>query len=677
MLPLLIFLALLVGICFLPKAPRLLATRLAIYLSIPLLAWVQIYVANRPMSAPEPGPWFLYGRDTLGHDAVVQAWIQQQVARDPYTIPLWIAEIQGGIPTLGSFLWTPLAPQAWPFLFLPFPYAQTVAWCLCLMIAGFGGLLLGRATGLRLFPALFVGVAWMLSGHVVTLIHAGHFQKVMSLSWLPWMLAGAVLAARFTRRRIVLRGVALGALGLALMLLCGHPQIAWLGMVGSVALGGWHLLWRRSGRLAGALAVAALLAAGLAAASPQLLPGVEMSALSNRAQGVSFEEAVETSYPPGELAEFIIPRFKGSSVFGDTYTGQWGERIVSDHAGLVFVLLGILALAMGRLSRTPPWFLLGIFFLVVGLGRYTPLYGFLYNYTPGFGSFRSPGTFFAAPALAIAVLAGHGAHVGLRLLASLRWWRHPVAVGVLSLGVVSLLMANLHFLFVFPWNKYQTEFLAPTELDVWLSEGNRPHDTHDAASDLSLRPILFGRRSLRGYHPISYATKLEDDARHGYNSSEWFAANGVRLVVAPYTPDAPGEHFPQLGRTVVPFVDSLGLVSGPTLIAAEWTKRTPNHRLLAVRSEGGQIRVRETATTGMEIRLNGELQPMPTGPVLETRIDVPAGEVTLEWSYRPFSWRAGLFLGALGAFVIAFCLAYSKRAVPTRTIVEPSSIATS
>ncbi|MBI1289944.1 hypothetical protein GC173_01700 [bacterium] len=652
---------------------------LLIYLAIPLLAFVQLFVASRSLDPTHPGRWFLYGRDTFAHDAVVQVWIQQQVARAPFTIPLWIAEVQGGLPSVGSFLWTPFAPQAWAFLFLEFPEAQKAAWWLCLVIAGFGGLRLGRVTGLRAFPALFTAVAWMLAGHLVTLIHAGHFQKVMALAWLPWMLAGATQVGRLPARRHLMGGIATGAFGLAMMLLCGHPQIAWLGMVCSVVMGGWFLALRRGSlmrRTPAVLGLIALIAVGLCTAGPQLLPGVEMSALSNRASGVSFEEAVETSYPPGEIAEFVMPRFKGSSVFGDEYRGEWGERIVSDHAGLVFVSLACLSVVGAGWRRAAPWLLLGGFFLVVGLGRYTPLYSFLYIYAPGFKSFRSPGTFFAATALAIPVLAGIGVSHALQLARRFRW-RAQVAGGVLALGIVSLLAANMHFLFAFPWAQYQRDFLSPTELDLWLGEKDRALDVHDAASDLSLRPILFGRRSLRGYHPISYGARLADDDRLGYNTLDWFQANGVRLVVAPLSKEPIAEHFPTLGRSVVPFSDMPGIVSGVGLDSVEWVERTPNVRKLRLSSQGGEVRVRETLGPGMEVWLNGSLVETADSPELETTVTVPAGESELVWLYRPFSWRAGLFLGALGLGLVAFALGYSKRAVPTRTIVAPSSIATS
>jgi hypothetical protein len=608
------------------------------------LAATQLTLFVRPM-AEVPGPTILFGTDTVSHDAVVHLWIQQHLSRDPFTIPLWMPELQGGLPTVGAFLWTPLAPATAPYLFLPYPAAQRLAWILSLAVAGLGAWLLARAEGLRQGPAILAGIAWMLSGHVVTLIHAGHFQKVMALGWLPWMVAGASLIAR---RRRGSRGAVALAMGFGLMFLSGHPQIAYLGLMLSAAR--VSQAWSRVRYLwfAGAVAVGGLIAA------PQFLPGVEMAGWSNRAGGVAWEEAIATSYPPGEIMEYVVPRWKGSSVQGDQYHGEWGERIVSDYAGLLVVLLA----AVGLLARTGRfWGPAGLFFLLIGLGKHTPLYGTLYAVLPGFSSFRSPGTFMAGTALAIAVLSAAGS---ARLLAvpALRRHGRRILLGAALLIAGDLARANRHFLLALPWESYQQDYAGPNELDLWLSDGDRALHVHDAASELSIRPILFGRRALLGYHPIALGVRDELNRTAGLGTLEWFHQNGIRwITVSPQFQGLPEgtEFFPQASRAVVPVPDATGLVQGASSFT--WLERTPNRRIF--RAHGTTLRVVENWTPGWH--LSGLELSAPDGPATEWILPLSGAEVTVTMTYRPTSWKVGIFLGAMGLVIIGFLLGNAGR----------------
>lgn len=435
-----------------------------------LLAVVQLTLFTRPLDEVT-GKWFLFGTDTLAHDAIVHQWVQQRMAEDPGLIPLWMAELHRGLPTVGAFLWTPLAPGVIGFPFLVYPDAQRLGWLLSLWFAGMGGWILGRAMGMRPPAALLTAMVWMLCGHLVTLIHAGHFQKVMALGWLPWMAAGAMLAAegRGGRR---LRGMVLLGGGLGLILLSGHPQIAYTGMAITGGWAAWVLAARKSRRArwkASVLAPVAGVALGMGVGGAQLLPGLEMSQWSNRAGGLSYEEAVATSYPPGEIGEFVVPRLKGSSVFGDVYHGDWGERIVSDYIGFPVVLLAVGALFLAgrrRVHRAAFWAAVAVLSMAVAVGSHTPLYRVLFDWLPGFASFRSPGTFMCATSLALAVLAGMGLDGLLRLGRPRLPSPTPVLIAVVLLAgvAVDLMRANRHFLLTFPGIATGRSFSSPTPL---------------------------------------------------------------------------------------------------------------------------------------------------------------------------------------------------------------------
>lgn len=383
--------------------------RLGVAVAFLAIAWLQTGPAVSERPAGEP--WFLYGRDTVSHDAPVQIWVWRAVAEGRGELPLWMPELKGGLPTVGAFLWTPMAPSLWLHAVLPFPDAQRLQFLLAFWWAALGSYWLGRTLGLQRWPAIFAGVAFGFCGHLVTLVHAGHLQKVLALAWLPWFAGGAAKAfGADGNERSEWRGTAVAGMSLGMAFLSGHPQIAWL----MLALGGARAAfaaattrrWRPAvARFAGVAMLGGLLGGA------QMVPGLEMGALSNRADGVEWEEAVETSYPPGELPELLLPRFRGDSSRAgyDLYMGAWGERLVSDYAG-VLVALFALGAPMVRSQRREAgfWWAVAAFFLLVGAGRHAPLYRLLYEFAPGFRSFRSPGTFMAGAALALPVLAAQG-----------------------------------------------------------------------------------------------------------------------------------------------------------------------------------------------------------------------------------------------------------------------------
>ncbi|MDK2972312.1 MAG: hypothetical protein PWP23_2067 [Candidatus Sumerlaeota bacterium] len=560
-----------------------------------LLAWLQLgpLVHERPGE----GAWFLFGNDTVSHDVPVQLWVWQAFLDSGARLPLWMPPLKGGLPTLGAFLWTPFAPSLWLHAVLPFPLAQRLQFVWALWWAGLGGFWLARGTGCRRETALLAAVACCLSGHVVTLIHAGHLQKILALAWLPWFAGGIVRAfgAENDAARVV-RGSAAAGIALGMAFLSGHPQIAYT-MLGLLGL---RVVWAMPrGGFRHVSPAVAIVAVGLLAGGAQLLPGSEMAAWSNRSGGVAFAEAVDTSYPPLEIFEFALPRFLGDSspVGSGRYFGQWGERLVSDYAGVLVVVLAFAAFC-GRAQRREAayWWSAALVFLFIGFGHYTPFYKLLYHVMPGMDRFRSPGTFFAGVAVALPVLGALGLESAMVLLERKRaplfliagavfgiigvvgWmmtrnaevgaWpfaMHAAArsAGLLALGafaltlfawrqcagaaagiVLSLLVsgdllaANSAFLVAVPWTHYQAGYVAPNALDVAMADEAAPRRVFEPGRELSLRPILNGRDALLAYHPISFAAYEEQLHRLTFGTPEWRAAWGVTHVWMPGPADA-------------------------------------------------------------------------------------------------------------------------------------------
>lgn len=664
------------------------------------LAVIQLFVLIRKDTT---GAWFLYGRDTVFHDAVVHVWVHQWAGKEPGIIPLWAGGIQGGIPTLGAFLWTPFSPQAWPFLALDYPSGQKLAWFLCLWVAGMGAFVFARAARLRFEAAVFCGAAWMLSGHLVTLIHAGHFQKVAALSWMGWAMAGAAMAADPHSAARRARGIGTGAIGLGMMFLGGHPQIAYL-TLGMMAL---YIPWaagarpgRRKRWLQAAVYTALMLGLGLAVGAAQLIPGLEMGGLSNRANGVGFEEAVETSYPPGELAEIAWPRVKGSSVRGDLYTGDWGERIVSDFAGRAVLLLAIVAVfgTWMRWRFVSYWLVVLVFSLLVGLGKYTPLYRAFHEVVPGFRSFRSPGTFMAAAMFAIPVLAGYGVNVlsawWTRVFPGRRWGYALVYTFFFAAAAGDLAWANRFFLMAEPWQRYGQGYLGPNELDLWLIDRELAHEAHfldpmppgsrePSGRERSLRPILYNGRALNGYHPIHYGIKEEQEKIIGINNDAWYKSWGVTRLVYPVNIDAGSivppveadQAFPSTGRAVFRLADSAPFVEAPEEGTARFKRLTPNTIRLEANGPKGVVSISEIAAPGLEISKDGAVISTTGEPRLGIDIEHGGGEAVYTLSYRPASYSHGLFATAAGLAAAFMLIVFGWRHRPPgfpRLVEEPA-----
>ncbi|MBX7246929.1 MAG: hypothetical protein K1X53_15640 [Candidatus Sumerlaeaceae bacterium] len=382
--------------------------------------------------------YFLFGTDTIAHDYIMHMYGWQSITGSGL-LPLWCPYLFCGFPFLASFALCPFYPSQWLYLLVPFNTAFTLQYVLAVALAGILTTWWLRQIPLRRGVALWGGIAAMFSGHFLTLTYAGHLQKMIAIAWAPLAFGAALQLCRMARQRGEHPGLSVGsaqrpvllfALALGMQLLASHSQIfyATLSVCGAQALivavpllvKAWvapdHGLLAPL-RTPPARAVAWLvlryglvLFLGIGLSAVQMFPGWEMAGVSNRAHGVSFEEATETSYPPAEILEYGISRVFGDSV-RDTptpYFGSWGERIVSDYLGAPLLVLALVGLAISR--RRYRWFLGGLVLasIVVGLGFYTPLYKMLYASLPGFRSFRSPGTFMFLANFGLLALAAMG-----------------------------------------------------------------------------------------------------------------------------------------------------------------------------------------------------------------------------------------------------------------------------
>lgn len=368
------------------------------------------FAAAAALLAPALGTKnFLYGTDTVAHDYVLLLYGWRRILSEG-RIPLWCSHLFCGLPLLGSFAFCPFYPTQALFALLPFNTAFTLQYLLALAVGGWGCALWARTLGRGLRGMLFAAVAFQLSGHFLTLVHAGHLQKVMAIAWAPVALACVTKLQRATVPQ-----AALGfSVAVAMQLLASHSQIAYATLLISTLWLLFSTVFAARASLAEAIRrvlwFVGALGIGVGLSAVQVIPGLEMAGQSNRAGGVDFTEATATSYPPREILEYGFSRIFGDTIHGTPtpYFGEWGERIVSDFVGLPLLLLVAIGLLISSRRERWPLALLCAGSLLVGVGHYTPVYRLLYDHLPGFSKFRSPGTYMFVADMALVQLAALG-----------------------------------------------------------------------------------------------------------------------------------------------------------------------------------------------------------------------------------------------------------------------------
>jgi hypothetical protein len=358
---------------------------------ITVLLFHQVILGGMTFSAPDataPVGFVRMGELSLYHDHVY---------------PLWNPFVFLGMPSFASGAYNPLIyPPDWPLALIAkvAPLPELTWLILYYFLGGLFFFLLAREWGARPEGALIGAVALMFGPNLVAVGSHGHGSQMVNSAYLPLLLW---LAARWMRRGGLHH---LGWLALAggFQMLRGHAQIAFytwaavgLYVVVELVAG---ILDARAGRgtrplpalLARAAGVGAAMVLAFGMAGFYNLPLRDYARYSIRGGGVGggvgMEYATAWSLAPWELPTVVIPGAVGFG--GPTY---WGGMPFTDYpnayVGMITVALALPALlAIGRL-RVFALTLAGLA-LMIAMGRYFPLYGFLYEHLPLFNKFRVP-----------------------------------------------------------------------------------------------------------------------------------------------------------------------------------------------------------------------------------------------------------------------------------------------
>ena len=389
--------------------------------------------------------YVLVGRVLAGGDLQMYFfpyWTAAARAFQSGRIPLWSPYLFTGVPLLANSQVGVAYPLNWLLWWLSGPtvagMARTLHWSVLLHVsmAAFTTYTLVRCLGAHPWGAVLSGLLYAGGGYVG--LHLEHLNQLQALAWLPLVfLPNANQRARSSW---------LNVFSLAMILLAGHTQMAFIAGVGLVlwwlganvvrekllAVRGWVL---EGGRFFLPFTIAVLIAA------VQLLPTLELMSFSMRSGGLPWREAVSFSIRPWDLPEALLPPYWWPPLLpeGVAYVGLIGLGLAI--VGMVFVL---------RQRVREGWSLLflaggGLF---LALGGYNPLYLLAVRIgVPGLVHFRAPARFLALYVLAVVIFAGYGVTGLVKALSvrdSARWWRYAAVVLVGGGTLAELTSAAQH-----------------------------------------------------------------------------------------------------------------------------------------------------------------------------------------------------------------------------------------
>jgi hypothetical protein len=317
--------------------------------------------------------------------------------------PVWNPYAAFGGPMLEEPAYQIAYPFAWLNLLMP-PAAYYKA---LVLTHAFGSALacfgLARALGLGRLAAFAGAAVWTCSGPFLSTVSMTH--HFAGAAWIPCVL--------FAFERALARGTLASALGLgsaaAGQILAGSGDMC----IMTALLGGILLLSRLGRRsslrwprvasvLAGALAVA------LSLSAVQWLPALAVLGVGSRLR-MPPEANLYWSVHPLSLLDVLVP---GLVAEFPMTTDVQSALFESREPFLSSLYLGVPALVLAGFALLGARHLLPLgggllFFLLAGLGRYTPFHALLLE-LPGFSLLRYPVKYFVPAALLCALLAAAG-----------------------------------------------------------------------------------------------------------------------------------------------------------------------------------------------------------------------------------------------------------------------------
>ncbi|MES1259943.1 MAG: hypothetical protein ABUL71_05045, partial [Gemmatimonadota bacterium] len=374
-----------------------------------LIAGIIFVLAALSLMYPMLSGMIVGGSDQINVGYALRGFAAQGMQQSGH-IPQWNPFIFGGMP-----LWAVpghfdvFYPTAWLRWFLRADLVLTLSFFIHLVVAGLAMYSLLRTLRASWTASVTAGLAYELSGILASQLSPGHDGKLFAAALVPFAFVALLRA---------IRGGKTGSYGwfalvVGLVMLTPHYLAAYYMLVGSALFTLWLVFLdpernkTRSPLIP--LGMAAMAAGiGLGIAAIELLPVQHMVAYTPRAAGgdsFGYTYASSWGMAPEELMTAILPQFNGTL---DHYWGRNGFKDHTEYLGALVVVLMVLGIpAAARRKLTLPLGGIGILFLMVAWGGWSPFYH-LWYLMPKVSQFRAPGLAFFMVAIVVCVFAGFG-----------------------------------------------------------------------------------------------------------------------------------------------------------------------------------------------------------------------------------------------------------------------------
>lgn len=329
----------------------------------------------------------------------VKLWVE---ALQGGTFPLWNPYSFSGQPLFASLQPAVLYPPNWILPALPLVFGFNLTIALHFFLAGWFMYLLSRELGGSVGAAVVSALAFSLGGTLLSLHSV--LSSLQSAVWAPLILHFLLRAMKGKALKFGL----LTAGGVLVQFLGGGIEIFLLTQILVLVLIGFprsFLSGAEAPPLSGRLKMAAgIYLLFLALGAVQILPFMEMAHHSFRGRGLSYGEATAWSLALSDLWHLVVPELfhRGAAYYFEDQ--NWLRSI---YLGMIPLMLACFFYT-GKDGRRVWWGVLLSVFLILALGKNTPLYGMLFRVAPGIDLIRFPVKFFFPAILLLCLLAGLG-----------------------------------------------------------------------------------------------------------------------------------------------------------------------------------------------------------------------------------------------------------------------------
>ena len=407
-----------------------------------------------------------YFRDILNFHYPLRRILIESYARGD--LPLWNPFIYLGQPLLANPNYMAFYPTNLLHLFLPFNYAFKLHFILHPILAGLGLYFLQRRLGLSAVAALAGALAYEFSGTVLSFLNLYNIiPAVALLPWVGWAFLGSLKKNWFRR------SLGFGAL-LALQVIAFEPLMFLCNVWLLAGLMLFHILEsaERSqafGRSLRSGLVGGLFAVGLAAV--QVFPTLELLPRSARGSGLEYGIVTGWSLHPLDLLNAIIPNLYGTySTIGLKY--WWGESmhngresyLVSFFLGASTVLLAALSFFSRRRKLQAVLACLTLVSLALALGRFNPVYQWLFDHVGLFRLGRYPSKYSLLSTLSISMMAA----LGLEAVIAIDRLGSSARRGILAVGACGLMAGGVFLGYWKTWPSHSAQ------LERWIGTALAP-----------------------------------------------------------------------------------------------------------------------------------------------------------------------------------------------------------